>query len=111
MAEGFVTYSARNFEKRLDKFRSKRVDTVKIRHLIMERAHYDLLKFEIAALKELNLNFLLAKIFNKAYSLTSTLKFPGAPRMVRKDALLWFLINFAQMESNCGIISSKNRHA
>ena len=46
----------------------------------MERAPYDLLKFKIAEVKELqhvrklNLNFLLAKIFSKAYSLTSTLK-------------------------------------
>ena len=53
---------------------------MKIPHLVMERAPYDLLKFIIAEVKELrhvrklNLNFLLAKIFNKAYSLTSTLK-------------------------------------
>ena len=81
MAEGFAKYSAGNFVKKLDKFRSKRVGTVgKIRHLVMERAPYDLLKFRIAEVKELqhvrklNLNFRLSSIFNTAYSLTSTLK-------------------------------------
>ena len=80
MAEGFAKSSARNFAKKLDKFRSKRVGTVKIRHLDMERTPYDLLKLTIAEVKELqhvrklNLSFLLSKIFNKAYSLTSTLK-------------------------------------
>ena len=53
MVEGFAKYSARNFLKKLDKFRSKRVGTVKIRHLVMERAPYDLLKFKIAVVKEL----------------------------------------------------------
>ena len=53
MAEGFAKYSARNFTKKLDKVRSKRVGTVKIRHLVMERASYDLLKFIIAEVKEL----------------------------------------------------------
>ena len=53
MVEGFAKYSARNFEKKFDKFRSKRVGTVKIRHLVMERAPYDLLKFKIAEVKEL----------------------------------------------------------
>ena len=44
----------------------------------MERALYDLLKFTIAEVKELqhvqtlNLNFLLAKSFNNFYRLTST---------------------------------------
>ena len=52
MAEGFAKYSARNFAKKSDKFRSKRVGTVKIRHLVMERAPYDLLKFTIAEVKE-----------------------------------------------------------
>ena len=81
MAEDFAKYSARNFTKKLDKFRSKRVGTVKIRHLVMERAPNDLLKLKNTEVKELfkhvwklNLNFLLAKIFNKAYRLTSTLK-------------------------------------
>ena len=49
-AEGFTKYSTRNFAKRLDKFRSKRVGTVKIRHLVMERAPYDLLKFKIVVM-------------------------------------------------------------
>ena len=53
MAEGFAKYSARNFAKRLDKFRSKRVGTVKVRHLVIERAPYDLLKFKIVYVKEL----------------------------------------------------------
>ena len=53
MVEGFAKYSARNFAKELDKFRSKREGTVKIRHLVMERAPYDLLKFKIAGVKEL----------------------------------------------------------
>ena len=53
MVEGFAKYSARNFAKKLDKFRSKRVSTVKIRHLVMERAPYDLLKFKITEVKEL----------------------------------------------------------
>ena len=80
MAEGFGKYSGQDFAKNLDKFRSKRVSTVKIRHLVMERAPYGLLKFKIAEVKEplyvkkLNLNFLLAKPFNKVYSRTSTLK-------------------------------------
>ena len=33
MVEGFAKYSSRNFAKKLDKFRSKRVGTVQIRHL------------------------------------------------------------------------------
>ena len=80
MVEGFAKYSEQNFTKKLDKFRSKRVGTVKIRHLIMKRVPYDLLKFKIAEVKKLqhlrklNLNFLIAKIFNTAYNLTSTLK-------------------------------------
>ena len=53
MDEGFAKYSARNFAKKLDKFRSKRVGTVKIRHLVTERVPYDLLKFKIAEVKEL----------------------------------------------------------
>ena len=53
MAEGFAKYSARNFAKKLDKFRSTRVGKVKIPHLVMERAPYDLLKFKIAEFKEL----------------------------------------------------------
>ena len=44
MYEGFAKYSARNFDKRLDKFRSKRVGTVKVRHLDTERPAYDPLK-------------------------------------------------------------------
>ena len=32
MAEGFAKYSARNFAKKFDKFRSKKVGTVKISH-------------------------------------------------------------------------------
>ena len=73
MAKGFAKYSARNFAEKLDKFRSMRVGRVTIRHLVMERAPYDLLKFKIADVKELqhaqklNLNFVLAKIFDKAY--------------------------------------------
>ena len=76
MANGFAKYSARNFSIKL----SKGVGKVNIRHLVMERAPYDRLKFKIAAVKELehvkklNLNFLLSKIFNKGYSLNSTLK-------------------------------------
>ena len=92
MAKGFAKYSSRNLAKKLDKFRSKRVGTVKIRHLIMERTLYDLLKFKIAVVKELqhvrklDLNFLLTKMLNKVYcSLTNTLKMCRAPRMVRKD--------------------------
>ena len=54
MYEGFAKYSARNFDKRLDKFRSKRVGTVKVRHLDTERPAYDLLKFKIAEVKEQN---------------------------------------------------------
>ena len=53
MVEGFAKYSARNFAKKLDKFRSKRVFNLKIRHLIMEKAPYDLLRFRIAEVKEL----------------------------------------------------------
>ena len=53
MAEGFAKYSARNFAKKLDKFRSKRVGTVKILYLVMERAPYDLLKFKTAEVKGL----------------------------------------------------------
>ena len=55
MAKGFAKYSARNFAKKLDKFRSKRVGTVKMRHLqlVMEGAPYDLLKFRINEVKEL----------------------------------------------------------
>ena len=53
MVKGFRKYSARNFAKKLDKFRSKRIGTVKIRHLVMERAPYDLLTFKIAEIKEL----------------------------------------------------------
>ena len=53
MVEGYAKYSARNFEKKLDKFRSKRVGTVKIRHLVMERAPYDVLKLKIAEVNEL----------------------------------------------------------
>ena len=49
MAKGFAWYLARNFAKMFD----KRVDTVKIRHLVMERAPYDMLKFKIAMVKEL----------------------------------------------------------
>ena len=48
MAEDFAEYSERNFAKKLDKFKAKRVGTVKISHLVMERAPYDLLKFKIA---------------------------------------------------------------
>ena len=72
MAVDFAKCSARNFAKTLDTFRSKRVGTVKIRHLVMKRAPCDLLKFRVTEVKELqhvkklNLNFLLAKIFNKA---------------------------------------------
>ena len=36
-------------------------------------------------MRKLNLNFLLAKIFNKAYSLTSTLKISRSTQNVRKD--------------------------
>ena len=53
MVEGFAKYSARNFAKMLDTFRSKRVGTLKIRHLVMERVPYDLLKFKMAEVKEL----------------------------------------------------------
>ena len=53
MAEVFAKYSERNFAKKLDKFRSKRVGTVKIRHLVTEIAPYDPLKFKIAEVKEL----------------------------------------------------------
>ena len=53
MAEGFAKYSTRNFPKKLDKFRSKRVGIVKIRHLVMEIAPYDPLKFKIVEVKEL----------------------------------------------------------
>ena len=54
MVEGFAKYSEQNFAKKLDKLRSKRVGTVKIRHLSMElRAPYDLLKLKIAEVKEL----------------------------------------------------------
>ena len=53
MAEGFAKYSTQNLAKNLDKFRNKRVDTVKIHHLVMERAPYDPLKFKIAGVKEL----------------------------------------------------------
>ena len=77
MVEGFAKYSARNFAKKLDKFRNNRVGTVIIRHLVMERAPYDLLKFKITDLQhmpKLNLNFPIAKIFNKTYSLASNLK-------------------------------------
>ena len=52
MAKCFAKYSARNFAKKLYKFKSKRVGTVKIRHLVLERAPYDLLKFKIAEVKE-----------------------------------------------------------
>ena len=53
IVEGFAKYSARNFEEKLDKFRNKRVGTVKNRHLVIKRAPYDLLKFKIAEVKEL----------------------------------------------------------
>ena len=53
MVKGFAQYYARNFAKKLDEFRSKRVGTVKIRHLVMERTPYDLLKSKIAEVKEL----------------------------------------------------------
>ena len=53
MVEGFAKYSAGNLAKKLDKFRSKRVGTMKIRHLVMERVPYDLLKFKIVDVKEL----------------------------------------------------------
>ena len=39
--------------KNLDKFRSKTVGTMKIHHVVMERAPYDLLKFKTAEVKEL----------------------------------------------------------
>ena len=35
----------------------------------------------------------VGRIFNKAYSLTSTIKILGVPRMVGKDELLWFFDN------------------
>ena len=54
MYEGFAKYSARNFDKKLDKFRSKRVGTVLVRHLDTERPAYDPLKFKIAEIKEQN---------------------------------------------------------
>ena len=53
MVEGFAKYSGRNFAKMLDKFRRKRKGTVKNHHLVVERAHYDLLKFKIAEVMEL----------------------------------------------------------
>ena len=53
MTEGFAKYLPRNFAKKLDKFRNKRVGTVKICYLGLERAPYDLLKFKIAEVKEL----------------------------------------------------------
>ena len=53
MTEGFAKYSSQNFAKNWDKFRSKKVGTVKICHLDLERALYDLLKFKIAEVKEL----------------------------------------------------------
>ena len=53
MAAGFAKYSARNFAKKLDKFGSKRVGAVKTRHLVMERASYDLPKLKIAEVKKL----------------------------------------------------------
>ena len=55
MIEGFAKYSAQNFAKKLDKFRRKRVGTVKIRHLVMGKATYDLLKFKIAEVKGYNM--------------------------------------------------------
>ena len=90
MDKGFAKYSARNFAKKLDEFRSKRVGTAKICHFVMERAPYDLLKFKIAEVKELkyerklNLNFLIAKILNKAFCLTRTLKISRGTRNGRK---------------------------
>ena len=96
MAKGFAKYSSRNLAKKLDKFRSKRVGTVKIRHLVIERAPYDLLKFKIVVVKELqhlrklDLNFLLTKILNKVYySLTSTL-FAGHPECSEKMSCSYF---------------------
>ena len=53
MAEDFAKYSARSFAKKLDKFRGKKVGTVKIRHLVMERTPYNLQKFTIVEDKEL----------------------------------------------------------
>ena len=53
MVEGFAKYSARNLAKKLDKLKTKRVGTVKIRHILMEKAPYDLLKFKIAEVKGL----------------------------------------------------------
>ena len=53
MAEDFAKYSARSFAIKLDKFRGKRVGTVKIRHLVMERAPCNLQKFTVAEDKEL----------------------------------------------------------
>ena len=38
IAKCFAKYSGRNFKKKLDNFRSKRVDTVKIRHLVTKKA-------------------------------------------------------------------------
>ena len=53
MGEGFAKYSVQNFSRKLDKYRSKKVGTVKIWHLVMERAPCELLKFKIAEDKEL----------------------------------------------------------
>ena len=55
MANSFAKYSARNFAKKLDKFRGNRVGKMNIRHLVMERAPYDLLKFKTAAVKGINI--------------------------------------------------------
>ena len=51
MVKGFAKYSMRNFAKKLDKFRSKRVGTVKIRLLVIEGVPYDLLEFKLAEVK------------------------------------------------------------
>ena len=53
MIEGFAEYSERDFAKKLDKLRSKKVGTVKIRHLVMEKAPYHLLKCKIAEVNDL----------------------------------------------------------
>ena len=55
MAEGFAKYSSGNFTKKLDKFRSRRVGTLRILHLVMERVPYDQIKCKIAEVKSYNM--------------------------------------------------------
>ena len=85
MVEGFAKYSARNFVKTLDKFPSKRVGTVNIRHLSYGKSTLWPAKIQKVKSYNINLNFLIGKIFNKVYNLTSTLKnFQGHPELPEK---------------------------